>query len=305
MELSVTQVCVCLCTCIHTSCHLAWGKKKSTSFTPVRHGRVGARSYTAMQCVFASCSTVSFKKDSMALIGISLWQILLEHFEKVAPLLSTDSNYSSKMADFLPVSTATVQNCGAFRPLRHPVEVERSHPLTRCYLTCNPSPREEESCGVQLKEGTSAIILNALSMVYIHLILCTAKHCLHLHTHAASLLQERFHCYMTILFFQVPILPVLHQVTTLPAPHRIPGLPAPHRIPALPAPHRIPALPALHRIPALLAPHVIPGLPAPHQVSAVRAPLLWDPPQAIPQPPFNTLPYSGTETAMFLPFSPS
>ena len=81
-------------------------------------------------------------------------QILLEHLQEVAHKLRTNSKYSSKMADFLPMSIASVQNCGALLPLRHPVEVERSYPLTQCYLTCVPAKGAEESCAKRLKAGT-------------------------------------------------------------------------------------------------------------------------------------------------------
>ena len=86
---------------------------------------------------------------------ISHLQILLEHFQKVTPWLRNDSKLSSKMANFFPASLATVQNCGALLPLRHPVEVERSDPLTHCYLTCEPVMGEGESAGVHIEAGRS------------------------------------------------------------------------------------------------------------------------------------------------------
>ena len=60
-----------------------------------------------------------------------------------ASLLRTDAS-SSKMAAFFPKSVATVHNRGAPLPLLYQIEVDRSSPLTHCFLTCKTRADGEE-----------------------------------------------------------------------------------------------------------------------------------------------------------------
>ena len=69
--------------------------------------------------------------------------------------LQRDDGSCSKMASFFPKSVARVCNRGASLSLLYPIEVQRSHPLVHCFLSCKigEDREEDQQCGSQHRKS--------------------------------------------------------------------------------------------------------------------------------------------------------